>query len=157
MNEVLIRESELAFQVITEIRNTRNAKGISPKEPLRLAIKNLEQAPVQTFLLIIKKLSNLSEIFSVKEPMANATGLLVGNVELYIPLSGKVDASKEREEIQKEIKYQQGFVASVEKKLNNEKFVASAPPSVVELERKKLADAVAKIKALEENLTQLGG
>jgi valyl-tRNA synthetase len=156
VSNALISESELAFQIITELRKTRNVKGISPKEPLRLAIKNMEQAPIQSFLLIVKKLSNVSEIFSVKEQVANATGLLVKNMELFIPLSGIVDVEKEREEILKEIKYFQGFIEKIEKKLSNEKFVNSAPPSVVETERKKLSDAVSKIKSLEENLKQIG-
>ena len=70
-------------------------------------------------------------------------------------MEGKIDAAKEREAIQKELKYQKGFLVSVDKKLSNEKFVSGAPASVIEVERKKKADAEAKIKALEESLRNL--
>mgnify|MGYP003578189389 CR=1 FL=1 len=83
------------------------------------------------------------------------TGFLVGNMEFSIPLIGMVDTAKEKESILKDIEYQKGFLASVEKKLSNEKFVNSAPPAVIENERKKKADAEAKINALEEALKKL--
>jgi len=155
VNSDIIKESELAFQVVTEVRNTRNAKGISPKEALTLNVKNKEAAPVQIFWTVVKKLSNLSEINSAESQTGNATGFLVGNMEFSIPLSGMVDATKEKESILKDIDYQKGFLASVEKKLSNEKFVGSAPPAVIDNERKKKADAEAKIKALEESLRKL--
>ncbi|MDQ2656570.1 MAG: hypothetical protein M3Y60_04040, partial [Bacteroidota bacterium] len=74
----------------------------------------------------------------------------------YIPLAGKVDEEKEREAILKEIAYHKGFLTMVDKKLSNEKFVSSAPAQVVENERRKKADAEAKIRALEENLNRIG-
>ncbi len=70
-------------------------------------------------------------------------------------MEGKIDAAKERETILKDLEYQRGFMASVDKKLSNEKFVNSAPPQVIEIERKKKADAETKIKALEESLARL--
>jgi valyl-tRNA synthetase len=106
---------------------------------------------------VIKKLSNLSEISFVAEPPStNSTPFIVRTIEFFIPLEGKVDAAKEREAIQKEIDYQKGFLSSVDKKLSNEKFVAGAPPQVIEAERKKKADAEAKIKSLLESLSRLG-
>jgi valyl-tRNA synthetase len=153
----IIRESEIAFQVITEIRNTRNAKGISPKEALTLAVKNKEAAPIRLFWPIVKKLSNITEISSVSGQVANGTSFLIGNMEFFIPLSGMVDSAKEREAILKDIEYQKGFLASVEKKLSNEKFVSSVPSSVLENERKKKADTEAKIKSLEESLRSIDG
>ena len=70
-------------------------------------------------------------------------------------MEGKIDEVKERETILKDLEYQRGFMASVDKKLSNEKFVNSAPPQVIEIERKKKADAETKIKALEESLARL--
>jgi valyl-tRNA synthetase len=80
---------------------------------------------------------------------------MVKSTEFFIPLEGKLDAEKEREALLKDLEYQRGFMTSVDKKLSNEKFVSSAPPKVIEMERKKKADAEAKIKALEESLARL--
>ena len=155
-NSEILNESNLAFAVISEIRNIRSSKGLSPKEALSLLVKNGEQAPIRAFWLIIQKLSNIQEIIFVTEtPAANSTPFIVGSTEFYIPLEGKVDAAKEREALLKELEYQKGFLASVDKKLSNEKFVSGAPANVLETERRKKADAEAKIKALEESLARL--
>jgi valyl-tRNA synthetase len=152
----ILDEALISFDVITEIRNTRNTKGISPKEALKLLVKNGERAAIKSFWPVIQKLSNLSEITFVTEPPStNSTPFIVRTIEFFIPLEGKVDAVKEREAIQKEINYQKGFLASIDKKLSNEKFVAGAPPQVIEMERKKKADAEAKVKSLEESLNRL--
>jgi valyl-tRNA synthetase len=155
-NDATLKESIIAFEIVTEIRNTRNTKGISPKEALTLLVKKERQPAIQKFWPVIQKLSNLKEIsFVDKAPETSAAPFLVRASEFFIPMEGKVDAAKERETIVKEIEYHRGFLISVDKKLSNEKFVSSAPPQVVEVERKKKADAEAKIKALEESLTRL--
>jgi valyl-tRNA synthetase len=152
----ILDEALMSFDVITEIRNTRNTKGISPKEALKLLVKNGEKAAIKSFWPVIRKLSNLTEITFVAEPPStNSTPFIVRTIEFFIPLEGKVDTEKERETIQKEIDYQKGFLISVDKKLSNEKFVAGAPPQVIDVERKKKADAEAKIKSLEESLKRL--
>ena len=133
----------------------RNAKGISPKEKLALLVKGLEQSPANEFWSVIKKLSNLESVTNVEAQPSGAIGLLVDSTEMFIPMNGLVDSAKERETILKEIEYLKGFAASVDKKLSNEKFVANAKPEVVEIERKKKADAEAKIKALEDALKNL--
>jgi valyl-tRNA synthetase len=155
-DQKILDEALLSFEVVTEIRNTRNVKNISPKEALKLVVKNGERVPLKSFWPVIRKLSNLAEIsFAAEAPVTNATPFLVRSIEFFIPLEGKVDVEKEREVILKDLEYQKGFLASVDKKLSNEKFVGSAPPQVVEAERKKKADAEAKIKALEESLARL--
>jgi valyl-tRNA synthetase len=152
----ILVEALFAFDVVSEIRNTRNTKNLSPKDALTLLVKKTDQSGVSGFWPVVKKLANLNEIFFVQEaPAANATGFLVRSSEFFIPLEGKVDEAKEREAILKEISYHKGFLAMVEKKLSNEKFVNSAPASVVESERRKKADAEAKISALEENLSRI--
>lgn len=150
-----LEAAKIAFEIVSEIRNTRNAKGLSPKDSLSLLVRNSRELPVD-FWPVIKKLANLSNVEVVTEfPSTPGTALLVRACELFIPLEGKVDTAREREAILKELTHQKGFLATVEKKLGNEKFVTSAPPHVVEMERKKKADAEAKINALEESLGRL--
>lgn len=152
----ILEEGAVALEVISEIRNTRNSKNLSPKDPLKLHVRNGEAALIQRFWPVIKKLSNLSEISFVSDsPSANATSFIVRTQEFFIPLDGKIDAAKERESLLKDLDYQKGFIAAVDKKLSNEKFVNSAKPQVVEMERKKKADAEAKIRAIEESLSRL--
>jgi valyl-tRNA synthetase len=152
----VLSEATLAFDIVREIRNTRNTKNLSPKEPLSLLVKETEGLAIGSFWPVIKKLANLNSVsFVAQAPAGNATGLMVRSFEFYIPLEGKVDEAKEREAIEKEIAYQRGFLAIIDKKLGNEKFVNSAPTQVVEIERKKKADAEAKINALEESLGRI--
>ncbi len=150
----ILKEGNTAFELITQIRNSRNAKGISPKESLKLYQSPENKVSLNSFWAIVKKLSNVNEVYSSSEKPSGVS-FMVGTSEFIIPLEGKVDVAKEREAILKDIEYQRGFMASVDKKLSNEKFVNSAPPQVIEMERKKKADAESKIKALEESLARL--
>ncbi len=153
----ILADAVFAFDVVKEIRNTRNSKNLSPKEALSLLVRNSDSIAANPFWPVVQKLANLSGVQFVDEaPASNATSFLVRSAEFYIPLAGKVDEEKEREGILKEIAYYKGFLTMVDKKLSNEKFVSSAPTQVVENERQKKADAVAKIKALEENLNRIG-
>ncbi len=151
----ILKEGQFAFDIITEIRNTRKVKGISPKEPLRLLVRSTDETPSITFSPVIKKLSNLSEISLTENKISNAASFVIRTTEFFIPIEGKIDAAKEREAILKDLEYHRGFMATVDKKLSNEKFVKSAPAQVIELERKKKADAEMKIRALEESLLRL--
>jgi valyl-tRNA synthetase len=151
----VLEEATFAFEIITEVRNCRSSKGISPKESLKLFVKSGDQVLIKSFWPIIKKLSNLSEVSPTESKTSNATSFVIKSSEFFIPIEGKIDAAKEREAILKDLEYQRGFMTSVDKKLSNEKFVNSAPPQVIELERKKKADAEVKIKALEESLARL--
>ena len=114
-------------------------------------VNSNDQSLLRSFRPIIQKLSNLSEIEIASQKLNNATSFIVRSTEFFVPMEGKIDAEKEREAILKDLEYQRGFMISVDKKLSNEKFVSSAPPKVIEMERKKKADAEAKIKALEES------
>lgn len=154
-NTKIIEEGTFAFEIVTQIRNLRNAKGISPKEAFKLMAKSESQKTIEGFSSVIKKLSNVSELTYTDEKVASASSFLVGTMEFFVPMDGKVDKEKEQEQIFKDIEYQKGFLVSVDKKLSNEKFVNSAPSQVIEMERKKKADAEAKIKSLEESLKNL--
>jgi valyl-tRNA synthetase len=154
-DEAMLNDAAKAFEAVTQLRNLRNSKGLSPKEALELQVKTREPGVYQRFEGIIRKLANISALSFVEEKPANAVSFVNGGDELYVPLEGSIDVEKEREELQKELEYTRGFMISVDKKLSNERFVNSAPPQVVEAERKKKADAEAKIKALEESLSAL--
>jgi len=151
VQEPLLHEGQTAFEVITQLRNARNAKGISPKEVLTIYCQKPE---IKEFWPIIKKLGNINEVLSgATKPLG--VSFLVGTTEYIIPMEGKIDVEKEKESLEKEISYLRGFLNGVDKKLSNEKFVAGAPAQVLELERKKKADAEAKIKSYEEALSKL--
>jgi valyl-tRNA synthetase len=124
-DEGILEEGVFAFAVVTEIRNTRNAKNLSPKEALALLVRTAERRPLR-FAPVIEKLANLKEIEFVKDaPGGTVTGFMVGSTEFFIPLEGKVDVEKEREAIVKEIGYHNGLLAMVEKKHGKEKLMKS--------------------------------
>lgn len=151
MDTRVISEAAVAFDLIAQVRNLRNSKGLSPKEAISLYCNKTD---IQRFWLIVKKLANLNDLLSGSEKPVG-TSLLVGTTEYTAVLEGKIDAAKERETLLKDLEYQKGFLVSVNKKLENERFVSSAPPQVIEAERKKKADAEAKIKSYEEALRKI--
>jgi valyl-tRNA synthetase len=153
-SNIINDNATFAFELVTEIRNARNAKGISPKEAMPLIEKTAE-TNLGSFSSVVKKLANLSEITNSQDSQSNGISILVRAKEYFIPLVGKIDVAKEIDVIQKELEYNRGFLESIEKKLSNEKFVGSAPAKVIEIERKKKLDAETKIKALEESLARL--
>lgn len=154
-DEQIIKEFASVQQIISEVRSIRNAKGISPKVELPLAIlsENLDYSPYSE---AISKLANISELNFVGEKVSGAVSFLAGKDECFVTLENNIDVEAERERINKEIVYLQGFLASVEKKLSNERFVQNAKPEIVQNEQNKKADALAKIKILEESLASLG-
>lgn len=100
-------------------------------------------------------MGNLNELSIVDQEVKGAASFRVKASEFYIPLGDLVDTEAELEKMQEELKYTKGFLKGVEKKLSNERFVNNAPEKVVEMERKKQADAQAKIKVLEERIANL--
>ncbi len=155
INEKVIGELQIVTESVTAIRNLRNSKGISPKEILELKVKSDNTPMYQQYAEVIKKMANVSDIEVVAEKIEGAFTFIVKNDEFFVPVEGSLDVEKEKEEIQKEIDYTEGFLNSVMKKLGNEKFVNGAPAKVVEMEQKKKADAEEKIKKLKESLANL--
>lgn len=151
----LLEQTSWVFEAVSQCRNTRNSKGLSPKEALELLIKTDKQELYASYRPILQKLANLSKVEFVTDKVDNANQFLIKDDEFYIPLEEKLDPEKEKAKLTEELEYQKGFLASVMKKLSNERFVAGAPPEVVENEKKKQADAEAKIKTLEEALRNL--
>lgn len=153
-NKNLIEKAQIAFDIIINIRNFRNKKGISPKETLDLQIKIATiNADFEPFIQYIERLANLSTVAFSEQKPAKVFSFVIKNYEFFILFEeDEKDANVSKNELLKELEYAKGFKESILKKLNNEKFVQNAKPEVIENEKKKLADAEAKIKALEESL-----
>ncbi|MFX1651872.1 valine--tRNA ligase [Riemerella anatipestifer] len=148
----IIIQFDIAKEWISGVRNYRQSKGISPKETVELYTNALENSNEA----LIKKLANVSDIYFNEKTDKPSFSFLVGSTELSIPLSETLDLEEEKKKTEEELSYLKGFLASVEKKLSNEKFVSGAPEKVVEMERKKQKDAQDKIALLEEKLKTLG-
>jgi len=147
-------EVQHAFDLVSAVRNTRNERGMSPKEPLEVLVKSV--VPMREAVsALVNKLANVSAITATESTAQGAVTFLVGTTEYAIDLGGNIDVDAEVKKAETELNHLRGFLASVEKKLGNERFVAGAPPAVLETERKKKADAEAKIAALEARLGQL--
>lgn len=146
-------EFEVVKEIVAMIRNIRAQKQLSPKEKLKLIEKS--DASHSYFDSLVIKLANLTEVEYTKEKVEGAFSFMIKSTEFFVPLTSNVNKDEEKARLQKELEYNQGFLKSVQIKLSNEKFVANAKPELVELERKKQADAEAKIKALEAQLSVL--
>jgi len=152
----ILSDFEYAKQVIMAVRNFRQKKNIPPKEPMELFVgKNNGNLYVSAFDPSIIKLCNLSKIAYVEEKPADTFTVLVGTTDIYLTADDKGDRVAEIEKLEADLKYQQEFIQAIEKKLLNEKFVASAPEKVVAMERKKQADALSRINSIENQLNSL--
>ncbi|QXV67234.1 valine--tRNA ligase [Mucilaginibacter sp. 21P] len=155
INTQLVGEMDVVQQVIAQVRNIRNSKGLSPKETLPLAVKVNSAIDYQQYSAIIKHIANITELGFVNEAIAGAANFVAGTDEFFVTLNIEIDVEAEKERLEKEREYLTGFLRSVDAKLANERFVSNAKPEVVENERKKKADAEAKLKIVEENLKGL--
>ena len=153
----LLKDVEVIKQVISEIRNIRNTKQLSPKIALPLSIKVNSAIKYNDYLNIIFKLANISEVEFVNDKVVGATNYMAGVDEFFLSLTDEIDVDAERERLGKEIEYLQGFLTSVNSKLSNERFVQNAKMEVVENEKNKKADAEAKLTILEGSLNALKG
>ncbi len=150
----LISQFEDCMQVVASIRNVRQEKNLPQRDKLTLnIIKHGEYSEV--FDSVIMKLGNLEEIQTIDSKIEMAASFLVKAHEYFIPLGDLIDKDEEIKKLQEELKYTEGFLNSVMKKLSNERFVNNAPDKVIEIERKKQADAEAKIKILKEQIQGL--
>ena len=152
-NEALIAQFEAVKEVISGIRTIRLQKNIAQKEALALEVTG--ENPVAGFGSVIAKLCNLSEIKQVETKSEGAAAFMVGTTEYAVPLGNLINVEEELKKLEADLKYQEGFLQSVMKKLSNEKFVNKAPANVIEMERKKQADAETKIAALKESIAAL--
>ena len=155
IDQDLITGFEFASEVISGIRTIRKEKNIPMKETIELSVLNVEKLD-DSWDAIISKLTNVSSITYADAPVDGAMTFRVKSNEYFIPMSGVINVDEERKKIQEELNYTKGFLKSVQKKLSNERFVDNAPVKVIETERKKQADAEAKIETLEKSLSSLG-
>ena len=153
-NEHILARFELTKEAISAIRNIRKQRNIAQKEALVLHYIADENFPTE-YAAVIEKMANLSELSAVTEKDSTAAAFMVKTTQYFVPMEGKIDKAAEREKLQAELSYLEGFLQSVMKKLSNERFVQSAPEKVVANERAKQADAEAKIAALKEQIEAL--
>src|SRR5690606_40478252 len=150
----IIADFDFATEVISGIRTIRKDKNIPFKDAIELKVINNDNASAQ-FDSIIKKLGNISSMEYITDKVNGALTFRAKSNEYFVPISGSVDIKEEIAKLTEELKYNRGFLKSVQAKLSNEKFVGSAPEKVVAMERQKEADALAKIATIEQSLASL--
>jgi len=150
----ILEQFEKVKEIIAGVRTIRQEKNIAIKQQLSTSIRTNSKLDGGHEAVIVK-LAGLENLSYVDSKIDGAASFMVGNLEVYVPLEGFVDAEEEKAKLMEELNYTKGFLESVMKKLSNERFVNSAPANVVDLERKKQADALDKIKTLEERISSL--
>lgn len=141
-------------EVITQIRTIRKQQSVANKVKIELLIKKNEAIDT-SFDAVIIKMGNLSKLAYIDEKVGNSNSFIVRGNEYFVPFGEAIDIDAERSKVQEELNYTKGFLQSVQKKLQNEKFVGSAPEQVVAMERRKEQDAINTIALLEDKLASL--
>ncbi len=154
VDETILKQFDVASEIISNIRNIRKQNNIANKVELNLLIKD-NSGIDKTFDSVIAKMGNLAQLEYVTDKVSNSFSFIVKNNEYFIPFGDEIDVDAELEKLNKELEYTKGFLISVQKKLSNDKFVNGAPEQVVANERKKEADALSKIKILEDKIGSL--
>lgn len=154
VDATIIKEFDFAAEVISGIRTIRKQKNIAFKDAIECHVLNNENV-ASTFDVVIEKLGNISSLSYTNEPIDGALTFRIKSNEYFVPMQGSIDVEAEIEKLTEELNYTEGFLKSVQKKLSNERFVAGAPEQVVASERKKEADALAKIETLKASLASL--
>ena len=152
VDNLYLEDFEIAKEIVGGVRTIRLQKNIPNKEALELQVLGEHN---DHFNSVIAKMCNLSSIIRTEEKAAGSASFLVRTTEYAVPLGNMINVEEELAKLQDELKYLQGFLASVMKKLSNESFVSKAPAKVIEMERKKQADAESKIKSIEESIAAL--
>jgi valyl-tRNA synthetase len=154
-NTIVLAEGELLKNVISALRDARNKNQLKPKESIKLHIQSENNKAYQPIEKILLKQVNAASIHYTNDAVANSTVVAVEKDKFYIESERAIDTEALKSELLKDLEHQKGFLQSVLKKLNNERFIANAKAEVVDLERKKQADCEARIKTIEESLATL--
>jgi valyl-tRNA synthetase len=152
--DLLVQGTKLQ-ELITAVRDARIKNNLKPKDVIKLAVDTQDQAFYKSTKNILGRQINADEIGFTKDAIQGSISLVAGIDKIYISSNVAIDTTAQKEQLQKDLDYQKGFLMSVEKKLSNEKFVANAKPEILASERKKQSDALAKIKTIEESLSLL--
>jgi len=152
IDKAILSKGNLLKDSITAVRDARNKAQLKPKETIELSIQSNEQAAYSDITELLSKQVNAKSFAFATDAVAQSINVVVGKDKFYLVTETPLNTGHQKEELEKELEYQKGFLASVEKKLSNERFVQNAKPEVVEFERKKKADAEEKIKVIEESL-----
>jgi valyl-tRNA synthetase len=150
-----LAQGELLKQVITAIRDARAKNNIKPREPVELHIQTSNEKAYRDVEGILLKQVNAQSLSFTNETVAGAIPVVANKDKFYLKTESALDNSSQKEQLEKDLEYLRGFLISVDKKLGNEKFVKNAKPEVVALEQKKRADAEARIRTIEESLSQM--
>jgi valyl-tRNA synthetase len=151
----ILGQGNLLKDVITGIRDVRNKNQIKPKEEIQLHIQTSNVTTYKSIESILAKQLNAKAILYVNDKVNNCIAAVIGNDKFYIESEQPINTGTQKDDLVKDLEHQKGFLLSVEKKLGNEKFVANAKPEVLAMEQKKKADALSRIKAIEESLAAL--
>ena len=154
-DDCLLNSFNIAKNVIANVRAIRNQNNISPKEPLALQVTG--QNPIASLNGVVIKMANLASLDIVDTKSEGTSAFLIGTTEYAVHIGNLINADEEIAKMEAEVKRLEGFLLGVQKKLSNERFVSNAPANVVELEKKKQADAESKIAALKESIALLKG
>lgn len=153
VDQEITNKFEFASEVIIAMRNLRASNNIPQKQPLSLLVKkNNDEVADPTFDEVVIKLCNLDHLGYTESKVAGSLSFVVRRTEFYVPANESSNKEETIQKLREEIEYTRGFLESVQKKLSNEKFVANAKPEVVEIERRKESDAIAKIRVLQEQI-----
>jgi valyl-tRNA synthetase len=154
-NKQIIADFEIVKEAITQVRAIRKEKNIGTKDPVRIYVKSANNTYNPSLGEVLLKMTQAEKIELTETKISNAFAFMVRAAEFFVETQQKIDVEEERKKIIDELSYTRGFLDTVMKKLNNDRFVANAPAQVVELEQKKRRDAEAKIAALEARLKEL--
>jgi valyl-tRNA synthetase len=154
VNETLINDFKFTSEVISGIRTIRKDRNIAFKKTIELLVINNENT-TNYFDSVIEKLGNIAELSYVSEKVEGALSYRVKSNEYFIPMESDINVEEEKVKLLEELKYTEGFLQLVQKKLGNERFVSGAPEQVIANERNKEADALAKIETLKASLASL--
>lgn len=155
VNESVLEAGALLKNVISTLRDARNKNQIKPKDSIDLHIQSANNATYTSIQNILSKQVNAKSVAYTIASIASSIVVALEKDKFYLVADQAVDTASLKESLLKDLAHQQGFLASVEKKLSNEKFVQNAKPEIIAIEQKKKADALARIQTIEESLAQL--
>lgn len=156
-NQQYLETGTLLKEVITAIRDARNKNRLKPKDTIQLHIQTADPSVYKAIEPILVKQVNAASLNYTGTPVSGSITIVVQKDKFFMETSAELDSASQKEQLEKDLAYLKGFLQSVEKKLGNERFVQNAKPEVIEIERKKKADAEDKIRVIEESLAGISG